>query len=276
MPTASVYPLLIDSDTQLLRRTLVDAIVPADHNNLVDAIEAIEATVGPVEDGSASLGARTFALGLADYVGFPSVASNNPRYPWLPIPAEAWYAAAGALPATWTLGAGVTASYSSHPGYVALTPNTTPGAVIASVPLAGSAPFNVAFRFRHSALWTNGTYLQMGFASSSTGTGMDGISVYNASQQYATGHPITNEVINGAIYTSHFFMSGLTWLKHTGTAVKIMESVDGLTIGPAHSDAAHTMTPTHFVIRNGATAPAGVRLYLSFVTFGATDIAWAD
>lgn len=82
--TASVYPGALDDDTNLYRVITTDAIVPAHHNNLNDAIQAIEAAIGLIGSGGWTAGHTIasllgggggsgpaelgFVVGTADYV----------------------------------------------------------------------------------------------------------------------------------------------------------------------------------------------------------------
>jgi hypothetical protein len=51
MSGASNYPGALDLDAQLRRVSISDAIFPSDHNNIVDAVESIEAFVGAKPGG---------------------------------------------------------------------------------------------------------------------------------------------------------------------------------------------------------------------------------
>lgn len=54
--STSVFPGALDNDTNLIRRINTDALIVADHNNLVDAIEAIEGFLATFANGARSDG----------------------------------------------------------------------------------------------------------------------------------------------------------------------------------------------------------------------------
>jgi hypothetical protein len=248
--TASNFPHAIDLDAQLLRRTATDAIVPADHNNLVDAIQQLEAVLGTAADGTQPSGSPAFVTGLLDLLGFPGTAMGNPRYPFIPLPAGAWYARPGITPASWTLGAGTSVAYDRPRGLARLSWATASPYLVASSPVVGSAPWSIVFQSRLSGPAAGALRrVAIGFSLTGLGADLDGVVLI-------AGGPgqMSYVQIAGGVYDDQDppavvpVPAGRVWLYHDGANVLCSASADGAVWHPLGSGAVATGVPTAVVL----------------------------
>lgn len=268
--SASIYPALLDTDVQLLRRTPSDTVVPADHNNLVDAIQAIEATIGIVDDGTIGGGDQSFNLGIGDYVAFPGTQSVNPRFPYLPVPDNAWYARAKSTPAAWTLGTGVTASYSNAPGFLELSYTGAAPKLAASCDVAGSAPWDLVFGMRASGPSSGpATVWAVGFSANGTGTDMDGVRMFGNGASGSTVRAVKGGAdATPANYIGLGSLAGLCWIHIDATDLKFYSTMDGIIWHQNGSTTARTGQPTKIVVYVLTNASPYAKLYVPFIVQG--------
>ena len=267
--SASNFPHALDTDTELLRRTGSDAIVPADHNNLVDALEQVEATIGSVGDGTEQGGQQTFLAGLADYAGFLSTAQINNRHPFAPfVSASEFYGRAGATPVAWTVNPLVNVSYVNPRGLARFTPTQNVAQLIASAPVVGTDPQYVVGRFGLMGHGGN-PKLAMGWSVNGLGTDIDGV---HAKIAFEAGNLVVG-VLGGTEIGTTWYLSNssiYTWiiLELLSGQVRGAFSVDGLLWAPWYSIGAATGTYTKFCIYQEAAAAISLQFWVDLISFG--------
>jgi len=269
MPVATIYPKLLDTDTELLRMTVASTLSPEDHNNLVDAIQAVEGTIGIVADGTEGGGAKSLNTGLATWSGYKTTAVGNLRFPYLPLPANAWYASARVTPVTWTIAGGAVLSYAAVPGLVKITTGTAGPQLLCSANLIGSAPWDIVVGAHMGGMVGAAPVpVTVGFSVSGLGADCDGGQFYWAYQGYA----LVKAMQNGAVASPVVAMNtglpqGKYWLHHTGAALSLYASMGEDWVIAGASWAA-TGTPTKLVIYANAAASPWGPFYLDFITQG--------
>jgi len=266
---ASNYPHALDTDTELLRRTGSDAIVPADHNNLVDAIEQLEATVGTVGDGTEQGGAQTFLGALADYAGFLSTAQINVRHPWAPfVSASEFYGRTGATPIAWTINPLVVVSYVNPRGLARFSPSLNVGQLLASAPVIGTDPMYVMVRL--AILGTNlNPKLAFGWSVNGLGTDIDGFHVIGA----GTTGPLGYGLLGGVEASHDWYFQGpegyaTVVLRMISGNVSILATPDGLLWGDWFPLGTKTGTYTTFCIYQEGAATYLYKWWLDLISFG--------
>lgn len=152
----SVFPTSLDTDANLIRNISTDALVPAVTNNKLDAIEAIEATVGVTDCTKGGTIAAQFTAPIAQYLHVASVAGTNPRYPFGVPPAPSVYGTEGALPGTAVLGSGCTVDFAAaFPFFVLNIPATFSGTAL-KLPFTSVAAWTSIIRMREFGPWGGG------------------------------------------------------------------------------------------------------------------------
>lgn len=266
---ASDFPRVIDTDTQLIRVTSADPLTIEDHNNLVDALEAIEATLGTSGDGSEPAGGiRAFRGSVADYAGFLSTGQLNPRAPFLPyISVNEWHARVAVTPAGWTLGAGMAVAYTHPVGLARLTLPSNAALLMASCPVVGSDPMYVVLRVTMAR--PNADHIAFGWSANGLGTDIDGLCINAVNLNYLVVGGVLNNVlqagdqsltINGALkYLALRYVSG---------QFAYAASQDGVLWSPWFGNHARTGAYTRFCIYLRAAMTTLGPLWLDFVSFG--------
>ena len=267
----SIFPKALDLDSNLYRVGGIDALIPDHHNNHTDAIETIEATIGVTADGSENGGTQSLLTGLAHFVNFPATSIYNPRYPVLPVPANAWYGSARLKPAAWTLGVGVSAVYTQPPGVLRLQVPLGSSFLLASCPLGYSDTNLAIFRIRMPIQLAAGTVMLFGLSVNGLGTDIDGIVI----RQSAAGAQAIRTVINGSAQTQDYNCYS-PWLNcklyADGANIYISLSADGVLWSLPVYTAARAVSHTKFCIFTGTAYGVLDHFHVDFITFGHGDL----
>jgi hypothetical protein len=267
MAGASNYPKTVDTDTQLIRRVSTDALVIADHNNLVDATESIEQTIGGVDDGTANGGTAAFITGVAHLLAMPSVAIPNPRFPFLPLQSQSWYGVNGAPPASWVLGGSVTPSYLNPRGYARLVDTSTAAHQVAYSTLPALSPLDLVARVR--CLNPAAAGLDLGFNVSSAAAPQDGFSLYWDGTNYLNRLvPLTGgtqqKTYQGLVNDGWIY---LYWHLASGT-ISLYASKDGVTWGNAFFSGSAAGSYVNWCVYAHAYSASNWQIWLDFVSIG--------
>lgn len=272
MAGESTFPAVIDTDDILYRVDTDDLLVPAMLNNKTDALETIEIVMGATDDGSGAGGDPAATTGLAHYTGFFSTGMANPRYPWFPVPSNAWYASQGTPPAAWTITGNLTVAYDKPVGVARLAVAQVTNTVLATVDLAGSTPWDVIMRVRCQRA-DLGQYA-LGFSATGVLADLEGVYIrfiYGAGfalDGVVAGTVVTNKPIAGC-----YSPFGYVRTRLGDGQLRAWFSPDGICWGDPAVAWSTSLTPTKFVIAalTGMTAPG--KLWLDFWTQGNTDPA---
>lgn len=270
MAGASNYPRGVDTDVQLLRRIASGVIVPADHNNLVDALEAIEPTVGICDDGTA-YGGVAFNRGLTDHVGLMTTKGPNGRYPWVPPLAGSWYGTDNLTPPGWTMDAGLAFSYGPPVGPVHITwPHDTNVRMLVA-PLVSAARYDVVVRLKQMRCNDAG-YMRIGFAPTPTDTYLSGLESQAGGHQQAYINGGTTGDSQGVGLMVNWYPWWYVWVTNEANVTTVRTSEDGLTWQLMWSGA-DTNVMAYFVmslVNNASGGSAAPDLWLDYVAFGNT------
>lgn|SRR5512146_443057 len=225
----STFPAVLDTDSNLYRVTPGDPQTVSQHNNHTDALESVETVIGVVDDGSGS-GAPTYNTGLAHVIPLFTTSQPNPLYHWSPDHALTFRGGDGALPAGWTLGAGVTASWVNPRGWLRLTVPAAGPQWLLTCDLGGTVPWWFFISLCGSTL--DDPRLNVGFSIIGDGTDLDGAGFYNV----LTRGCFARQVIAGTRQTggSVVGLSGertqACWI-HDGTDQTVRDSGNGVIWG---------------------------------------------
>lgn len=266
MAGASQYPKLIDTDTQLLRRAVTDVIVPVDHNNLVDAIQSVEQTLGGVDDGTTGGGAQAFTTGAAHVAGLVSTAMPNPRFPFLPLSSISLYGTKGSLPVGWVLDSGSALNWTQAVGLVKVTPKSSANYAVLKVPIPATLPQDVVI---HG--WFNefGQPSQLGFVFDTVADPiMDGVELFTLANPGQTqflpildGSPQSNTIGPTSYHGDYIYFHA------DGTHLDIYLG-DGSVWGPRCWRLASTAPYTQFAIIEAAISGGVHPFWIDFIAFG--------
>lgn len=267
MAGASQFPLLIDTDVELLRRTAADAVVPADHNNLVDAIQSLELMVGTTEDGTRLNGQTTFKTALSHYVNMPSTGIPNPRFPIVPVQSQSWYASNKADNVLWTKAGGLVTDYTSAPGFVYMSaPNGTAVAyATVDIPVEWTN-ICAAIRFRTfvpvvtSAWW-------FGFVTDADPTGATGAQVTHTTALFSTLAPLQGGIASTAYFTSPSLTNHL-FLSYIAGEVFVSWSPDGVARSGPLGSILGTDRPTKLFIGRKTASTTPWKALIDYISIG--------
>lgn len=270
MPGNSNYPAVLDTDTQLYRVSGSDPLIPAHHNNMVDAIESLEAAMGTIDDGSGSGLTPGFTGGLAHFVGMPSTQFPNRKYPWFPVDTRSIYGNDDASLAQWTLGSGVIADWTTCPGILRLDYVQGANQLLASCTLPAEPLMWAAFRIHGDGATDQG--IGLGFSIAGDGTDLDGWASYLQTAGPLTGRKIENNVRAGSgnTLTSTMFSSQI-FMRWNGTNHDLFGPYYGMPFRVPAWTWASRGTPTKFCITTLAAGPTQCTLWIEYLAFG-----WAD
>lgn len=226
MATTSVYPVSLDTDTQLSRATTTTALTPPITNNLTNAIEAIEPTVGTMDDGTAYGSPLTFTTPVAHAAGVLTTMQPNPLYPFSPVGAEAFYPVADGLASGWSQ-SNLTLAYDAPYGWIRAVQASASSAAALYYTDSFGPPEVLVFKVRAILNQSVGS-LYLG-CSSAAGTISDFCGVVISG--LAAGL-----YVNGTSYDVSFEPPGIDFYSQTGywlvsvtsDAVAIYFSVDGV------------------------------------------------
>lgn len=270
MAGESTYPAVIDTDDILYRVDTDDTLVPAMLNNKTDAIETLELVVGAVDDGTGNGGASALTTGLAHYVGMPSTAGPNPRYPWSPAATNAWYAAQGAPPAGWTVAGGLSIDYTKPNGLARVTIPNSANTTLLSVPLPGSAPFEVIIRLiGNRVVAASQSSYALGFSVAGDGSDLYGVYGRYIYPGGISFYGCANAVADNTKFGAAAYGSLITVrLRADGTDLKAWYDGHGGPWGACFDSYAYAVTPTAFCIRTLTTFALAQYLWIDYVALG--------
>lgn len=270
MAGSSTFPRVIDTDDVLYRVDADSLLIPAMHNNHVDALQSLELSLGVADDGTGSGITPAVNTGALHYGQFPSVAMPNPRYPFASIDARSIYGNDDGSLASWTLGAGVSAAWDKPAGWLRLSVPNTANFLVASVTLPAEALMWAVLRARIDNLAEPG--IAFGFSINGTGSDLDGPGCYSN----GSGGIVARKVENGTRATGGTVLTQYTpqhavYFRWDGSTVSCWSSEDGQCFFTPTYAITSRGTPTKFCVYTTHAPTAASFVWLSMLAFG-----WAN
>lgn len=171
----STFPDSLDNDAGLIRVIGTDPLIPAQHNNHTDALEAIEMAIGVMDSTLGGTLPSAFPAPLAHRLGIGTIQGANPRYPWGTPDANSYYGVYSALPAGWVLDGLATLDPIPDPQYARLGVAASVGVAALTMPVAPAGAWALIARLA-SAFTEPGQAVEIGY-SSTAGTDVTGIRI---------------------------------------------------------------------------------------------------